>query len=680
MSAHQRKLRRVGLVKRITGWFFATSVGLAFLAACAIAVAVGVVLFTYHEYSDQYVAPDKVALNSPSKGAVILDRNGQVLYEFVDDQQGYRMPVKLEDVSPYLVAATIATEDSSFFQNPGVNFKGIARATSESVESLLKGGAALGGTGGSSITQQLVKQVYIPEDEKQEKSLDRKMREMVYAAEITKQYSKEQILEWYLNEINYGGIYTGVEAASWGYFGKSAKDLTLGEATLLAGIPQSPGLYDPKSNMEGTLVRRNQVADQMEKHPLIDIGNGQQFTVNQDDLTASRNEPVTLVEHSIPIQAPHFVLTYVLPQLEQMFGRDALLHDGLVITTSLDLDLQERSQTALEQWIRTFEAGSNTHNGATSVIDPNTGEILVMLGSRDYWRQDINGEINNLLASNSPGSTFKPFIYLTSFMDKGWTPETIIEDTPVSFREANGTFFSPTNPNKGFMGPVTIRNALGNSLNVPAFKAALEVGVPAVLNMARKFGFTDLGDSYGPSIAIGGVDLKALDLAYGYGVLANDGVMAGQDTFAPASADEAMVGPVSILRVLDATGGVRWDINDHRARQQIVPPDKAQQVSSILSDPSAQCLTFGCGGLGVPGHVAAVKTGTSEPYDPAGPDGGKIGETWAFGYTQDVVVGVWAGNSNNAPLDHILSTSISFNAMRDIMLQAYRGPGAEAAP
>ena len=673
MKAQQLGARRRSPVKTASKVLLRTAVFVVFLAVVGVAAAGGIALTTYERYSAQYVEPSALSLNQPSAGAVILDRNGEVLYQFIDDEEGIRKPVKLEDVSPYLIAATIATEDASFFHNPGVNFRGLMRAGQESFDSLVESGDPFTGTGGSSITQQLVKNAYIPREDRSEKSIDRKMRELVFAIEVTKETSKEQILEWYLNEISYGGIYSGVEAASQGYFGKSSKDLTLGEAALLAGIPQSPSAYDPRVNLEAALARRNDVLGLMARWPSIEIGYGHTFAVNPDELVAAGQESVTLSSEQFPIRAPHFVLTYVVPQLEQMFGREALMHDGLVITTTLDLGLQDRSLTILNHWVNEFERISNTHNGATTVIEPNTGEILVMLGSRDYFREDIAGQINNLLAPNSPGSTFKPFVYLTTFVEKGWNPETIIQDTPVSFREANGTFFSPTNPGGGYSGPITIRNALGNSLNIPAFKAALEVGVGPIVKMAKRMGFTDLKDAYGPSIALGGVDFKALDLAYGYAVIANRGVMAGQDTFAPTAADEKTVSPIAILKVVDYQGNVRFDINDHRVQQQIVPTHQADLVADILSDPSARCRTFGCGGLAVPGYKVGVKTGTSEPYDPAGPNRGKIGETWAFGFTPDLVVGVWAGNSNNAPIDNIFSTSISYRAMRDILLEAYKG-------
>jgi membrane peptidoglycan carboxypeptidase len=650
---------------------------LVLVIATLIGVSAGfiVALANYRSYASELVPPDQLALNNPSMGARILDRNGTLLYEFVDDKQGIRFPVGLQDVSPVFLAATIATEDSNFFVNPGVNPKGLARAAWENFRPLTEDGELLQGTGGSSITQQLVKNVYIPEEQRHERSIDRKAREIVYSIELTKRYDKAQILEWYVNQISYGGIYTGVEAAAQSYFGKPARDLNLAEAAFLAGIPQSPAEYDPTTNLEAALARRHQVLDLMAKHESIQIGADIFYMPNLEEIEAARHAPIEIRTRSFPIQAPHFVLTYLAPQLEKIYGREALLRDGLVITTTLDLNLHNRAQEIIDRWVRTFES-SNTHNGATVVIEPHTGEILAFVGSRDYWREDIDGAVNNLLAPNSPGSSFKPFVYLTTFLKLGWNPSTIIQDSPISFRESNGTVFSPTNPNRGYVGPVSIRNALGNSLNVPAFKAALQVGVPAVVDFAKSVGITTLDGQYGPAISIGGVDLRPLDLSYAYSALANGGVMVGTEMLAPEQADERNLEPVSILRIEDRQGNVRFNIDDSRVERRVIPAEHAYLMSDILSDPGAQCMTFGCGGLNVPGYRVAVKTGTSEPYDPRGPNRGKIGETWAFGYTPDYVVGVWAGNSDNAPIVNILSTSISYRAMRDILLAAYNGrPG-----
>ncbi|HWO72750.1 MAG TPA: transglycosylase domain-containing protein, partial [Dehalococcoidia bacterium] len=643
------------------------------LAGVALVVASG--LYIYYKEARSFVPPDEVAVNQPFSGARIYDRHGELLYEFVDPLNGLRRPVPLDQVSPYLIAATIATEDANYFENSGLNVRGLARAAWENLGPLTseKDETAFQGTGGSSITQQLAKNLYIPPEDRGKRSISRKIRETVFALELTRRYSKEQILEWYLNQINYGGIYYGVQAASEGYFGKSAKDLTLAEAALLAGIPQSPSSLEPVSHPEAAQARRDEVLELMRRMRSIQIGSERHLALSDAEIDAAKAEPVAVVPQQFVLRAPHFVFSQVAPQLEAMFGKDAVYRDGLVVTTSLDLKMQEQVQQILEQWIQQFEKISNSRNGASIVIVPKTGEIVVYIGSRDYYREDIDGENDNLVSLNSPGSSFKPFVYLASFLKLGWSPGTLLSDSPVSFRESNGTVFTPRNPSGGYYGPISIRNALGNSLNVPAFKTAQAVGVSNVVAMAKAFGFMTLDSFYGPSIAIGGVDIRAIDLAYGYAMLANGGVMAGQKPAVPHAPGEREVDPISILRVVNQKGEVLYDADFNRVEKQVVDPEYAYMITNILIDPSAQCLTFGCGGVQVPGYSVAVKTGTSEPYDPRGPNARKIGETWAFGYTPDAVVAIWAGNSDNSPITNIFSTSISFRAMRDAMLKLYGG-------
>jgi membrane peptidoglycan carboxypeptidase len=654
-------------------------VALTLVAPAVIAGAAYAGWEFYGSYVEEIVPPRELAINQPLRGARIYDREGRLLYEYVDDKEGMRYPVALDEVSEVFLAATIATEDASFFTNPGVNPRGLMRAAWENFSPFLEKEDVLEGSGGSSITQQLVKNVYIPFEERMERSMDRKLREALYAIELTQRFSKEQILEWYVNQISYGGLYNGIEAASQGYFGKPAKDLTLAEAALLAGIPQSPAKYSPVTSPETAQVRRDEILDLIAKQDRIQVGPDRFYMPSLSEIEAAKREPLAVLQPSYKIEAPHFVLNHVMPQLEALFGRDAVYQDGLVVTTTLDLDLQYEAQGALERWISEFEGISNSHNGAVIVLDNHSGEILALLGSRDYFRDDLQGNIDNLSALNSPGSSFKPFVYLASFLKLGWTPSTIIDDSPVSFRESDGTIFTPQNPVKNqYLGPITLRNALGNSLNVPAFKAALRLGVPQIIDVAKTMGFTTLDGQYGPAISIGGVDLTAMDLAYGYSVLANNGKMVGQETVLEREADERQMEPIILLRVEDAQGNMLFDARDRRVEKQVVPAEHAYMVTSILSDPGAQCVTFGCGGVSIPGRMAAVKTGTSAPFDPNGANRDKIGETWAFGYTPDYSVGVWAGNSDNAPIANIFSTSISFRVMRDTLQAAHGGQPSAA--
>jgi membrane peptidoglycan carboxypeptidase len=641
--------------------------GFGVLLAVASGVAIAAGLYLYDDYADEFVAPAQLAVNQPYDGARIYDRNGEFLYELVDELNGLRRPVDFEAISPNLIAATVATEDATFFQNAGLNMRGLARAAWENFNPFGEA-EILTGSGGSSISQQLAKNLYIPEDERTDRTIDRKAREAVYALELTRQYSKEQIITWYLNQISYGGIFYGVEAAAEGYFGKSASDLTLAEAALLAGIPQSPSAYEPIARPEAAKARRNQVLELIRELGVVSIGEGRVMAFTDAQIDAAKAEELNLRSDGFTLTAPHFVFSQVRPQLEALFGRDALYQDGLLVTTTIDMTLQREAEAILERWIQEFEGISNSRNGAVIVIDPGTGEILTYAGSRDFYREDIEGKNDNLLALNSPGSSFKPFVYLTSFLELGWSPGTIIVDQPTQFREDDGTVFQPENPTDRYHGRITIRDALGNSLNVPPFRTAMAVGVDKIVEHARRFGFSTLDSQYGPSIAIGGVDLTAMDLAYGYAMLANGGVVRGI-ALNPEAPDE--LSPAAVLSVRDRSGREIYNSRNNLAEKRVVDEEHAFMITSILTDPRAQCVTFGCGGVTVPGRTVAVKTGTSEPFDPQGENAGKIGDTWAFGYTRDYVVGIWAGNSDNAAITNIFSTSISFRSMRDIMLRTY---------
>jgi membrane peptidoglycan carboxypeptidase len=626
--------------------------GALLLGSATAAAAVGLAI--YLSYTGELLPPDEVLAKQPSGGAKIYDRDGRLLYEFVDDLSGLRHPVPLSEVSPWLIDATIATEDADFYSNPGINVRGLVRAAYENFFPGQLG--LLQGSGGSSITQQLVKNVYIPETERSQRSVPRKIKETVYALELTRRYEKDQILEWYLNQIPYGGLYYGVEAASQGYFGKSANELTLAEAALLAGIPASPARYDPINNPDEAIERRAQVLDLMLKRDKVSI----------EEAYFAKLELLKLAPQRFPIEAAHFVLGYVQPQLEELLGREAVYRGGLRVTTSLDLDLQSEAEAALERWISEFEASSGGHNGSLVAIDPNTGEILAFVGSRDYFRDDILGRNNMALAENSPGSAFKPFTYLTAFMELGWGPGTLVLDTPVSYPEPDGSTFSPRNPRGDFKGPITIRQALGNSLNVPAFKVAMAAGVENIVRVGKQMGITTLTGYYGPSITIGGVDVNVLDMTFGYSVFANNGLMKGMPSILGLPEGERLLDPIAILKVEDSKGEVVFE--PERREERIVPAEYTYLVTDILSDPQAQCATFGCGGLNV-GRTAAIKTGTSEPYE----NSHAIGDTWALGYTRDLAVGVWAGNADNSPMVNITSTSISWRALRDFMQAALEG-------
>ncbi|MEZ4554001.1 MAG: transglycosylase domain-containing protein [Dehalococcoidia bacterium] len=615
----------------------------------------------YNAYADDVVPPEQLIAQLPRGGARIYDRHGTLLYEFVDEFGGLRRPVPLSEIAPVMASATVSTEDASFYENNGLNLKGLVRAGLENF-SPFGGEDMFQGSGGSSITQQLAKNVYIPEEERVERSVDRKLKETVIALELTKKYSKEQIMEWYLNSISYGGIYVGVQAAAEGYFGKSAKDLTLAEAALLAGIPQSPAAYEPIENFEAAKGRQQEVLSLMVRHGAI----------SQDEADAAFAQELVFHNKKFDIEAPHFVLGPVARELEERFGEETLYQGGLEVTTTLDLNLQHLGQQVIEDKVAAYERDSPTsdgHNGALMAMDPKTGEVLTYVASRDYFRDDIQGRNDNIAALNSPGSTLKPFTYITTFQ-QGWSTGTMIFDTPASVRDpSTGEEFSPRNPSGGYNGLVPVSTALASSLNVTAFKAIIFAGVGNVVNTLKTAGLTTLNDErgYGPALTLGGVDIRMDDLTYAYSVLAGGGMMRGQEPVKEHASGERPLDPIILKKVVTSEGEVLLD-NSEPEERRVMGANYAYMATSILSDPKNFCLTYNCAGagLGLLDRPSAVKTGTSEPYE----NSRAIGETWTFGYTPELVTGVWAGNSDNSPMNNILSTSISWRAWHDFMTQA----------
>jgi membrane peptidoglycan carboxypeptidase len=639
---------------------FIVLAGMGFGVVAALAATTYVV---YQSYADDLIPPDEQIAKLPNGGARILDRNGVPLYEFLDDKSGLRDPVKINQISLYLIAATIDTEDTSFFDNPGVNIRGIAAAAIENLSPLESAPGFLEGRGGSSITQQLVKNIYFTQEERQKRSIKRKIRETVYALELTKQYpgieGKLQILEWYLNSISYGNVFIGIQAASQGYFGVDAQDLTLPQAALLAGVPSCPSCYDPFNDPDSAVRQRNRVLYRMYEEGDL---TGEQFWL-------AAAEPLQLNPKNFGVTAPHFVFNVVQPQLEQLFGAEALKRDGLVVYTTLDSGLQDEAQNILNGWIDEFEESSGGHNGAVVAMEPSSAQILAYVGSRDYFNEEIQGQNDMAAALNSPGSSFKPFTYITAFMNLGWGPGTLVLDAPIPSKYWDGKN-PPRNP-VAHSGPITLRNALGNSLNIPAVKVILAVGVEKVIEQAKRMGITSLdGRQLGPSMTVGGVDITLADMVYGYTAFPNLGIQKGIETTVARPPGNRELDPISILRVEDREGNILYPIIDGQPAEQpvprevrVAPAQEAYMINSILSDGSAFCLTYGCGGLSI-GRPAAFKTGTSEPYETIG----LIGETWTFGYTPQIVVGSWFGNADNTPMRNISSASVSYRATRDTLL------------
>ncbi|MBF6599968.1 MAG: penicillin-binding protein [Dehalococcoidia bacterium] len=619
-----------------------------------VAVGSGLTVGAVSYYRDVTtgVLPPQQAIDARGGGAKIYDRNGTLLYQFLDPNYGYQTTVTLDQISPLIQQATIAAEDASFYSNPGVNVKGLTRAA---IENLQPGDKFLQGTGGSSITQQLVKQLYFSPKQRQERSLSRKLKEAVLAVKLTQDYDKNQILTWYLNEVPYGGVLTGIEAASEGYFGIPAKDVNLAQAAFLAGLPQSPTDYDPFQHMERAKQRQSEVLDLMVKHGYID-----QTTAN-----FARLYQIKLNPKPQPFLAQHFVL-YVADYIRRTLGEDALMRGGLSVLTTLDLNLNTQANLLLENNLRKYEQSSGGHNGAVVVINPPTGQILAMVGSRDYNRADIDGTVNAALALRSPGSTLKPFTYVTAF-EQGWGPEWPIVDTPITYTSPGSPPFSPRNPDGRTRGVIPLRVALGNSFNIPAFKTILWAGVQNVINTAKSMGITTLdGRGLGPALTLGGSDVKLLDMVFGYATFANGGVQAGVRETQSLPAGNRQLEPNPILVVRNRAGDILMN-NTKPQTQQIIKPEYAWLITNVLSNDVNRQITYGVGSsLNIPGYQVAAKTGTSEPF----PNSKAIGDTWTYGYTPDVAVGVWVGNSDYKPMINILSTTIAGATWHSVMVAA----------
>jgi membrane peptidoglycan carboxypeptidase len=659
----RRRLRRK---RRRHGAVLPTGLVLLFIPLAVTLSIVGCSALAGMRYVDHlsadYVSAEE-AIAARGGGARIHDRNGTMLFQFLDEGYGQQERIALSEMGFWIQAATIATEDASFFSNPGISVQGLARAMRENIE---PGGGFLEGSGGSSITQQLVKQIYFTPEERERRSLDRKAKEVVFAIRMTKEYDKEQILEWYLNEIPYGNLAMGIESASLTYFGIHTKDLSLAQAAFLAGLPQSPSRWDPFSDFDAAKRRQTEVLSLMERHGAID----------SETRTWAQLETITLNRQPRPFLAPHFVL-YVADYLKATLGEEALYHGGIDVLTTLDLPLNDMANAYLEESLLQHEESSNGHNGSVVVIQPNTGQILAMVGSRDYFREDVDGEVNNAVALNSPGSTLKPFTYATAFK-QGWGPEWPIIDSVITYKEVDGKEFKPRNPDGRNRGTITVKQALGNSFNIPAFKTILWVGVDNVRATAKSMGITTLDrEGLGPALTLGGVDVKLLDMTYAYSTFANNGVMAGVPSIQALPAGNRRLEPTSVLLVKNRSGEILMD-NMVPQLEVAIDPEYAYMITDILSKDENRQITYGRGSnLNITGHRVAVKTGTSEPYDQEDEKKKKlIGDTWTIGYTPEFAVGVWVGNSDNTPMVNIFSTTIAGNTWHNVMTKALEGKPA----
>ncbi|MFZ2421892.1 MAG: transglycosylase domain-containing protein [Anaerolineae bacterium] len=568
----------------------------------------------------------------------IYDRNGKPLNEVFDSGAGRRSLVKLDQMAPSLIQGTIATEDANFYQHLGVDPISLARVVWRAIR------AREAVIGGSTIAQQLVKLVFLSP----ERTLDRKVKEAILAAEITRTYPRDRILEIYLNEIYYGSAAYGIETASQTYFGKAALDLTLAEASLLAGLPQAPSYYDPYTNPTGAKARQAVVLRLMVKEGYI--------TPQEADAAwlAWDAQSIPLVPLHYTFEAPHFVV-YVREQLERAYGPEILYKGGLQVYTTLDNDLQKLAEETARTRIARFTPQQHVTNAALVALRPQTGEILAMLGSVDFNAAEISGQVNVTISPRQPGSAIKPLTYLTVLqLDQDWwTPATTLMDISTEFPDGAGRPpYVPKNYDDKEHGLVTVRSALANSYNIPAVKALQHVTIPRLIETAGRLGVKSLttGD-YGLSLTLGGGEVTLLELTGAYAVLANQGVRVppvaiqcviaangqllgqGVEEVSAAPCREAANQPHGALLIEPVSG------------QRAAPANYAYQITSILADNEARTPAFGPNSsLRLPGdRPAAVKTGTTNDYR----------DNWTVGYTPDLAVGVWVGNSDGTPMQGV---------------------------
>lgn len=598
------KLPRLRLPRRHTVIVLLLScIGIGFFAVGLILIAVAVT-----------PTPDitSFAAREVTQSTKIYDRTGQVLlYDYNRDAKRIVQP--LSAISPNMINAVIAVEDSSFYEHGGIRVTSIMRAV---IADLMGGSLS---QGGSTITQQVVKNTLLTN----RKSIVRKIHEMVLAFKMEQVYTKDQILESYLNNIPLGGTLYGVESASETYFGIPASDLSVAQAAYLAAMIQAPSYYSPYGSHRTELdARKNIVLDRMKLLGYVDEAGYQD---------ARKEEVVFSVGGKHAIFAPHFVF-YILNQLEETYGTDALT-SGLKVITTIDADLQAKYEEIVNAAALKNEANGGAKNAALVALDPQTGQILAMVGSRDFFDTAIDGQYNATLALRQPGSAMKPIVYARALMN-GYTRNTVVFDVPTQFSTACGAgdifnnaspCYAPKNYDSRYRGAMTFESALAQSINIPAVKVLYLAGVQSSINLAKSMGLTTLGDAkqYGLTIVLGGGEVRLLDIVGAYGVFANDGVRNA---------------PMGFLEVTDARGTTLHTYEPNPV--QVLPSDIARHMSAMLSDEAARIPEYRPGGvLSVPGYEVAAKTGTTDNFRDA----------WTIGFAPNLAIGVWIGNNDNSP-------------------------------
>jgi 1A family penicillin-binding protein len=612
-----------------------------------VLLAVALALVSYARVAADLPLPAQLRERvSTFQSTRIYDRNGNLLNETLDPDAGRRVEVPLERISPYLIQATIATEDANFYRHPGVDPRALVRAV---YYAFLEREFV---SGGSTIPQQLVKMVFLTP----ERSAQRKIQEAILAAEVSRTYSKDEILALYLNEIYYGNFAYGINAAAATYFGKDTADLTLAEASLLAGLPQLPAYYDPYTYPDRAKNRQAVVLGLM-----VENGN-----ISPAEANAAWQEPLNYVPMRFDFESPHFVL-YVRQQLEELFRQqewEALRNRALNITTTLDPSMQEAAERIVSEQVASL-ADRRVSNGALVAMNPDTGEIYALVGSADFANVEISGQVNMALAPRQPGSSMKPFVYLGAFEKQGWTPGTLLADIEEEFPDGANPPWRPTNYDLKEHGIVTVRSALANSYNIPAVRALQALTIPEFLEVTRRVGITTLTrPDYGLSLSLGSGEVPLLELTGAFAVLANEGVRHP---------------PLAILKIEDSQGNVICEMGTETpcrfgaigdSGEQVVSPVDAHLLTAILSDNAARAPIFGTSSALNIGRPAAAKTGTTNDYR----------DSLTVGYTPQLVTGVWIGNTDNSPMERVAGLSGAAQIWNRFMNQALANTPAENFP
>ncbi len=596
-----------------------------------------IVLYTIYLFKD-VPNPTSLTKNPAPVSTRLLDRNGQLLYEVFSSQN--RNPIKLSALPAFVGQATVSIEDKNFYRHFGLDFIGITRAAFNTLT-----GKRL--EGGSTITQQLVKNALLADPHR---TITRKIREAVLSLVTEIAYSKEQILELYLNSAPYGGTAYGIETASQVFFGKPAKDLTLAQATLLAGLPQAPTKYSPfGANPELAVNRQQQVLRRM-----VEDGYLTQAQADQ-----AKKEKLIFAAKQSAIKAPHFSLM-VRDLLVEKYGEDLVNLGGLRVTTTLDLSLQEYAQASLSAEVKKINR-LRISNGAALVTKPSTGEILAMIGSADYFNLDNDGNVNVTTRLRQPGSSIKPLNYAVGLLN-GWTAGTMFLDLPTCFSVTSQPLYCPKNYDNTFHGGVQMRFALGNSLNIPAVKMLALNGLDSFIATAGAMGISTFTDParYGLSLTLGGGEVTMTDMAVAFGTLANSGVtvplnsILRVETYQGKVLEENHPDEVAdFVTTLHENWTTFWsrehpfvaEITSQKVRVSL-PEEVAYIISHILLDNNARVGAFGPNSqLVIPGKTVSVKTGTTND----------LRDNWTIGYTPDFLVATWVGNNDNTPMSYVAS-------------------------